>query len=356
MYYFDDGKKFSSKVEAYEYSLKSRKDFRLYYFDEVFSNLNWKIEPPHSLEYYYLEQAKRIRDNYDYVILCYSGGYDSTNILETFYFNNLKIDKIVTVGAFNEDTLNQSDENHNGELYHNVFPYIKDLGLENIAQVCDYSKYFDDINNFSVLKFGNSWIDEVGARYSPHNWFWKDIEKYVVPKEWKEKKVAIIFGKDKPSLMWFNDNSIQRNPTHSAKSGFAFTDGAALNYGNVFTYESCDRINFYWDPGFPQILIKQMHVLKRHYDLSKQYSFNMEMLSQKFGSISTDDLIYNLKRPLIFKSPKSSMNYLSLRDKFLVNKKDAEIYNLYIQGLANMKRRLGIIDLKLIYSKFYAID
>lgn len=355
MYYFDDGKRFSSKIEATEYSLKSRKGFRLYYFDEVYSRQNWKVEPPHSLDHYYLEQAKRIRDIYDYVIICYSGGYDSTNILETFYFNNLKIDKIVTVGALSQDTLNLSDENHNGELYHNVFPYIKDLGLEDITQVCDYTTYFGDKNNFSILKYEDSWIDHIGTRYSPHNWFWRDIEKFVVPKEWEDKKVAIIFGKDKPYMMWGKDDVLSREPS-SHKIGFAFTDSAALNYGNVFSHESCDRINFYWDPNFPEIIIKQMHVLKRHYELNREYNFDMSMLSQKFSNLSTDDLVYNLKRKLVFKSPKSHNIYFSLRDNFIANKKDSAIYKLYVQGLAKMQGRVYDLNLKTVYSKFYSIE
>ena len=84
MYYFDDGSRFSSKIEALQYSLKLQKNFRLYYFDEVFSSIDWSIEPLNTLQYHYKQQAQRIRDEYDYVILCYSGGADSTNILETY--------------------------------------------------------------------------------------------------------------------------------------------------------------------------------------------------------------------------------------------------------------------------------
>ena len=96
-YYFDDGSTFDSKIEAFRYSLKTRKNFRLYYFDELFSSVDWSIEPLGSLEYHYQQQAQRIRDCYDKVILCCSGGHDSTNILETFFYNNIELDKIVVV-------------------------------------------------------------------------------------------------------------------------------------------------------------------------------------------------------------------------------------------------------------------
>jgi len=331
MYYFDDGSKFSSKIEAIQYSLKSQKNFRLYYFDEVFSSIDWSIEPSNTLQYHYKQQAQRIRDEYDYVVLCYSGGADSTNILETYVYNNIKLDKIVVVGALSEDSSKGVDENHNGELYHNVFPYLKDLELEGITQICDYTTLFDKPENFSIYEYGENWVDVVGTRLSPHNWFWRDLHKHVVPIEWRSKKVAIIFGKDKPKLSY-----------HDNKFAFRFSDIVVNNYGNIETVDNCDRINFYWDPNYPLIIIKQLHILKSHFN------------AFKFGD-SVDNMVYNLKRPLVFKSPKSRLNYLSLRDNFLVNKKNSSIYKFYFDGLHYMNKKIGM-NHQTIYSKFYYIN
>ena len=331
MYYFDDGSKFSSKIEAIQYSLKSQKNFRLYYFDEVFSSIDWSIEPSNTLQYHYKQQAQRIRDEYDYVVQCYSGGADSTNILETYVYNNIKLDKIVVVGALSEDSSKGVDENHNGELYHNVFPYLKDLGLEGITQICDYTTLFDKPENFSIYEYGENWVDVVGTRLSPHNWFWRDLHKHVVPIEWRSKKVAIIFGKDKPKLSY-----------HDNKFAFRFSDIVVNNYGNIETVDNCDRINFYWDPNYPLIIIKQLHILKSHFN------------AFKFGD-SVDNMVYNLKRPLVFKSPKSRLNYLSLRDNFLVNKKNSSIYKFYFDGLHYMNKKIGM-NHQTIYSKFYYIN
>lgn len=334
MYYFDDGSRFSSKIEALQYSLKSQKNFRLYYFDEVFSSIDWSIEPSGNLQYHYKQQAQRIRDEYDYVVLCYSGGADSTNILETYVYNNIKLDKIVVVGALNEDSAKGDDKNHNGELYHNVFPYIKDLGLEHITQICDYTTLFDKPENFSIYEYGENWVDIIGTRLSPHNWFWRDIHKHVVPKEWCSKKVAIIFGKDKPKLYFRQENK-------SKIFGFQFNDVVVNNYGNILTSENCDRINFYWDHNYPFIIIKQMHVLKRNFEVFKEIK-------------STDELVYNLKRPLVFKSPKSLLKHMSLRDNFLFRKKSSSIYKFYFDGLHYLNKKVGLSQ-DTIYSKFYYV-
>ena len=90
-YYSEDNKIFPNRVHAVKYSIDTGKKVYLHYYDEIYTKLNWKIEPPEPIEYYYKEQAQRIRDQYDYLILCYSGGYDSTNILETYHFNNIKL-------------------------------------------------------------------------------------------------------------------------------------------------------------------------------------------------------------------------------------------------------------------------
>lgn len=317
-YYSVDKKIFTSKLEALEYKRKTGNDIYFYYHDTTYEAVDWKTEPPYPLDFYYRDQAQRIRDNYDYVVLCYSGGYDSSNILETFYFNGIKLDKIVVVGALSQDSYSGVDENHNGEVYHNIFPYLKELGLESITQVCDYSLLFNDPSNFSIFQYGDDWVNQVNSWYSPHNWFWRDLEKYVVPEKYKDKKVAIIFGKDKPEL----------------KDGlFRFTDTRVNSYAYTESLSYAKRINFYWDPEYPQILVKQLHILSR-------------------SKLTPDEVVYNLKRPLLFKSPKSPSNVISLRDKFLLNKMDSSIFDFYKSGVIKLNSGICVLPTQ---SRAYSI-
>ena len=166
-YYSEDGKFFNNRVESLVYNNATGKHVKLYYYDDVYDKLHWTIEPPGSVDFYYREQAKRIRDSYDYVSLCFSGGIDSTNILNYFHFNNLKIDKIVTTGAFGQDSHSMVDENHNGEVYFVSHPYIKELGLESITQYIDYTKYFENINDVDITDFYNG----NGGYILWHPWF-----------------------------------------------------------------------------------------------------------------------------------------------------------------------------------------
>lgn len=356
-YYFEDGTKFTSKTETIKYSTEKGLTPKFYYYDHIYENLDWSIAPTESLDYYYKEQAQRIRDNYDYVILAYSGGYDSTNILETFYFNNIKLDKILIVGAFGQDNHTGADDNHNGELYYNAFPYVKELGLDSITQVVDYTKLFDNTNNFSIAAYKEDWIYEIGAWFSPHNWFWKDVERYIVPPEWKGKRVALVFGKDKPTLFYSSEGRSQVTLSNQGRrlNGFYFRDTPCLSYADRGQVEDITRVNFYWDPTNTNILLKQLHVLKNVYEINCLNSYNASMGVQTVGGLSTNSIVYNLKKPLIYKSPKSKDNLLSLRDTYLKEKKNSDVFSLYQSGINRLDKEIGVSNMVSIPSRFYSI-
>ena len=331
LYYDEFGVRYPNKIKA----LQKTKNLYFDYYDEVYDKLNWKIEPTESLDFYYKHQAQRIRDEYDYVILCYSGGYDSTNILETFYYNNIKLDKIVVTGPFSQDRLINGDENHNGEIYLNAFPYLKELGLDSITQVIDYTEHYGKIETFSAYNLGESWVEEIGSRFSPHHWFWRDLDRFVIPKQFEDKKVAIIWGTDKPNLRIKN----------GVKS-FRFIDTAITSYGrtNQPFRSNITNINFYWDPNYPLILLKQLHVIK-----------NLELpLTPK----PVVNLIYNLKKPLIYKSGKTIGFLIAKRDMFLMNHKDTKIFDFYKQGIKKLEEYFpdSYKNLPSIDSKYYAIE
>jgi hypothetical protein len=343
MHYYDHERTYASKIEA----LKNSTNIKFYYYDHMYDLVDWTKEPLHNLDYYYLEQAKRIRDKYDYVILCYSGGFDSTNILETFYYNNIKLDKIVIVGAFDQDSKQGVDENHNGELYHTAFPYLKELNLDTITQVCDYSKLFSDLNNFSVCSYQEDWVDHVGGWFSPHHWFWRDIEKYVIPTEWRNKSVALVFGKDKPGLF--------PHPITHQFTTFWFRDVAINAYGNSKGFDNCDRINFYWDPTYPEILVKQLHMLKKVQEIKNEFRYDAYHGVNRYGDLNVNQIVYNLKRPILYKSPKSPSNILSLRDAYLKHKQNSDVYELYSKGLSKIQSIIDVNKIPSIKSKLYSL-
>lgn len=328
IFYYDKNKKYYSKSEALIANEKNQ--VSLYYYDKEFSNLDWKNTPSKSLTTLYRERAQNIRDNYEYVILCFSGGIDSSNILETFYYNNILIDEIVIVGAFSQDSKSGSDENHNGELYHNAFELLKSIHIPKTKiNVIDYSLMFNNIANFSVFH-DDQWANNIGSKKSPHNWFWKDLRKHVGG---KDKKTGIIFGVDKPII-----NVGCQNLSFSFKEANLMCYGRNLNNIHV---ENSDFVFFYWDIDAQELLRKQVGIVRDFYN---ENVIEKNLISNDFFKRNllkiTQSLVYKLNTPLNFISPKSPSPLISLRDQFLFKKNNSEITKFYISGLKKINHKI----------------
>jgi len=304
-----------------------------YYYDDKFDKVEWTKEPIEDLQTLYTRRAQQIRDQYEYVILCWSGGVDSTTILETFYYNKIHIDEILLVGAFSQDSARGDDSNHNGDIYHNVWPTLKTLDLPNTKiTVKDYSLNFDNPNNFSLIKdYSDDYMKFLGPMISVHNLFWYDLKKFVLPNN--EKKACYIMGSDKPRLN-----------IDSFKNSFftEFNDASVTDYGANFKDENLERVNFYAHPDAEAIIRKQLHILLKFYIKNVQIEKNMTHDDfQKHYITIVNTLMYDLKNPLRHKSKKSVIACISERDNFIVNKQDSEIYKLFRNNLLKIDKRIA---------------
>lgn len=278
----------------------------------------------------YKERAQYIRDNYDYVVLCYSGGIDSTNMLESFYYNGIHIDEVVSVGSFSQDDTKEIDVNHNKEIYENVIPTLNSLHLPNTKKtIIDYTTYFRDLNNFSLYtKYGADYYKYIGVYPSVTYLFWYDIGKFINPK----KKTAILLAAEKP---YFG------HETETGKMYTYFDDASVINYC-PYEFNNVFRVNFYTDPDAEKLIRKQLHVIKNYYlqRLLNDPDFGTQFTNNYINIVKS--LIYDVKNPLKFVAGKSSNQYLSCRDTYLISNKNSDIYNLYKNMISRLKNDLDI--------------
>jgi hypothetical protein len=90
-----NGIEFDSKYQALLHATRNNiKDIKFWYHDDIFASVDVTQLSKTPLSLLYKERAQQLRDSYDYLILYYSGGADSHNILRTFLDNNIKIDEI----------------------------------------------------------------------------------------------------------------------------------------------------------------------------------------------------------------------------------------------------------------------
>jgi hypothetical protein len=238
-----------SKFEAME--LEGLGKTQWIFNDNVFSSFNWEICPEQPINYFYDKRAQQIREHYDYVVLFYSGGYDSHNILKTFIDNNIHIDEIITTVP-SLDILSPFTIEYN--LYtkkrlEKYLPFLKNTKI----RLVEYKEMMID-----MLRDKNDLLYEMNTKYALYN---------LINQKFKEnlhehscnvnagRKVVYIFGMDKPQVdciggkyyTSFNDYIIANKvPVNIQRDGV-----------EDISYEF-----FYWDPSCVPLLIKQAHILK----------------------------------------------------------------------------------------------
>lgn len=321
-------------------AIKSNKPFWFYFHDEILSKVDWKIEPLLSLDELYRIRAQQIRDEYPYVVLCYSGGTDSTAMLETFYYNNIHIDEILVVGALSQDPFLGTDKNHNGDLYHNAFPLLNRMSLPNTKiTIADYSKWFRDdmIKDFTIIKnFGDDWAKHIGSFQSVHHFFWYDLKRLIGANN--EKETAVVFGADKTKIEYDSDDRV-----YTRFNNLSFCD-----YGQHYHNENYNRVNFYssGDSNSIAIMKKQAHLV---------YRVNQECVATNTKLPELHKLYYRYRNPLSFMSEKTRRTILSPRDTFILDKKDSQLYNVYQKGIHNLKQQMPLTEKYSVFSRPYYI-
>lgn len=256
-YYRVGTMKFFSKLEAIEMETKTNLPLSWHFNDEVYSSYDWSLEPPESLEELYRKRAQQIRDKYDYLVLWYSGGADSDNILDTFIDNDIKLDEVVSLVNY-EATSNKFNE-LNGEIFNIAIPKIQKIqekypDLKH--RVIDLTQYMVEYFSESVMKF--DWIYKMNSLFTPSH-STKSQLRSKIP-DWLDmfaqgKKVGFIHGIDKARLK-VKDNKYSFNFNDSIDIAVS-PDSQMKNEPHIF-----DEL-FYWTKDYPEIVIKQSHVLKR---------------------------------------------------------------------------------------------
>lgn len=291
-YWSVDGKYFFNKAECLRYA-SSIKNYavKYSYLDSVYRTLDWTKEPAETLEYLYKTRAEHIRSKYDYILLFFSGGSDSTNILDTFMDNNIHLDEVVccyptsiiekTLDGFNPE--NKDKSNIMFEFVLAAQPKLKELQKRFPKTKITVVDYTDFSVNF-VLSGELNKVFQSGIAADPIH-----ISHYYVAQNMRKlaetKKVCAISGIDKPRLIY-------DMPTK--KFGCLFHDFTNI-FGN-FSQESLQgyvpRVeNFYYSSEFPTIVQKQCFLLK--HKLLEYRLINPARAKQILRSVKNDrTLVY----------------------------------------------------------------
>jgi hypothetical protein len=261
-YYRVGDLKFYSKLEAIEMQARTGIHPHWDFNEAAYSSYDWTREPAESLTELYRQRAQQIREQYDHIVLWYSGGADSTNVLDTFIDNDIKIDELMSYT--NYEVTGDKDHWLNAEIWRVALPRIEELRVK-----CPWMKFrmIDlgqfTVDNFKVVDIVESVKYGLNTCKSPHNKSRFDIRTKV--KEWSDmiaagKRVVMLHGLEKPRVAVRNNRYIFRflDMVDSAVSPYAQAQNTAGDYDEYF----------YWSPDAPKIPIKQAHIIKNYLRLA----------------------------------------------------------------------------------------
>jgi len=267
--YSCNNKKYYSKLEAILESKLSGQQVHWDFYDQQFSAIDWTKPSLLSIDELYRERAQQLRDNYDHLVLFYSSGVDSGYILKTFIDNDIKLDEIYMFGAFAEEKKrfrelgNTKDPGYyTREVEYIAKPVIREILKKKKIKITEYDWGQDMLDATKDL----DWFWQAGSRFGPdmlvRNNFHKRFHEHSDMLH-KGKRVGFIYGVDKPRL-FRDDKSIY----------FGFLDiilTTGTNNKNDILGETWENDEyFYWNPNFPEIAVKQAHMVVDHLKATNQ--------------------------------------------------------------------------------------
>lgn len=259
-YYFVDREVVESKVYALIKATEKKAKVNWWYYNEIFdyANESFKLHDA-SLESMYRQRALQLRDTYDYLILNYSGGADSHNILVTFLKNNIKLDhifvqwpeRLMDRGLYVPNATDKSNAN-----FHSEWDLVLKKDLEWIGknhpeikiEIADWTTtvtdkfYTDDIFANTVSN-----LPSIARAQKQHTFSPTEGTLALAG-----KRVASIFGVDKPQVTFAD-----------GKWFMSFVDTACMASANPDNPNGTEY--FYITPMMPELAILQAHKVAKWY-------------------------------------------------------------------------------------------
>ena len=240
---------FNHKVNALEWATRTNQPITWEFNTDVYRSISWRKPPGLSLRELYRMRAQQLRDRYDHLILAFSGGADSTTVLDTFVNNGIHLDQVwcdwphaQTQGRY-QPSHDRNPGNILSEWDYSVKPRLDKLAQDNPEIIITLT---DATADWTLEDFEDTCTITVAHNY-PVIKRWRYLRGLLAQFPHPEK-VAVIMGVDKPLFY------IERNVL------------CAQFYDVLCTVKSDITdilINveyFFWARDLPELSVAQAHV------------------------------------------------------------------------------------------------
>jgi hypothetical protein len=248
-----------SKLEALQAAQRNNGSVSWHYNDEVYGSYDWSTPIQEDIIDLYRQRAEQLRSKFDHVVLMYSGGYDSHNMLESFLKNNIKVDAIVSF--YNAmDPNNDSDIVVEWQLQ--TWPRLKPI-LEAHPEI-EFIRMDMSRNSLNMLDMHKDDYYYISDGALAPNFVGISYLHQLLPAKFRTGSLAMVYGVDKPRVRYKNNQFI----FNFYDQGFRVkpvTAGSGIEY-------------FYWSADLPKLAIKQAQIAKNfwsgNFELMQTHSRN----------------------------------------------------------------------------------
>jgi len=270
-YYKVGNQYFESKIEALIAGTNANCHPTWHFNDQIWKSQNWTQEPETDILELYRIRARQIREQYDYIIMYYSGGSDSQTMLDAFIESGSFIDEIVTVWSRKHDNkFELSPSVTDARNIEAEFEFTTRPGLDRIKLLSPNTKItYTDVSDAVVENFkkfdGEEWLANTTEHLNPQM-----VTRWSTTRDIGNKKTldrgirtAALFGIDKPRVC-----------IRDGKFSTYFIDVVVNPYRGGFNdvqYTNLETVLFYWAPDMPEIVIKQSHMIKKWFELNPRF-------------------------------------------------------------------------------------
>ena len=276
-YYQVGNEQIINKSNALIKATATNQPVRWNFNDVVYSSFDWTKPIDVPLPELYKIRAQQLRDQYDHLMLYYSGGADSTNVLHAFIDNNIFIDEIVMQYPKPiESTMNNIDtgnDNYFSEIKFSAMAHLDKI--KNQLDLRTKIRILDQAADTTELFKKDNWFEKfpLGTMITPAG-TGRQISAIVDPELDKlyklGKTVCQIYGVDKPVISVDNNEYfayfVDAHATHAVPTGYDLGDLV-----NKFFFMEF----FYWTPDLPEIVIKQAQEIKKVAEVDKNVKWHL---------------------------------------------------------------------------------
>jgi hypothetical protein len=290
-------KTFYLKYDALTYASSSKKELGFYFYNPIWENFDKNQLGKCRLVDLYAQRAQQLRDKYDYLVLHYSGGSDSHNILHTFLINNIKLDEIsirwpkhwIDGKFYTPNNLDRSAKNAPSEFDYTIKPALKYIQTYYPDIKINIVDYTENLNSATESKLTNRIISINSSRGALGS-----IAQRLDPGTDRKmssasgNKVGHIFGIEKP-LLYHQDNRLY----------FYFSDVSfdTIRMENEFNVEP-----FYWTADLPLLHMEQAYQVGMFFKTNPQYLNLLPGPGKSVHQVTNEISMYqNLLKSILYK-------------------------------------------------------